>query len=118
MDVSSGFDISSECQAAARRIGPHVRYTPVEFSPVLSELSGARVHLKLENLQATGSFKLRGATNAVLSVEDRQKAVVTASSGNHGIAVARAASVCARCRTSFGWSSAAAASSMSTAAPP
>ncbi len=85
------FDYWAECESAARRIAPHVRRTPVEYSPVLSRLTGARVHLKLENLQATGSFKLRGATNAVLSLPTDSDAVVAASSGNHGIAVARAA---------------------------
>jgi len=84
---------SSECQAAAQRIAPYVRHTPVEYSHVLSEMSGARVHLKLENLQTTGSFKLRGATNALLSLGDEVTAVVAASSGNHGMAVAHAAQI-------------------------
>jgi threonine dehydratase len=83
----------SECQAAAQRIAPYVRHTPVEYSHVLSEMSGARVHLKLENLQTTGSFKLRGATNALLSLGDEVTAVVAASSGNHGMAVAHAAQI-------------------------
>ncbi len=83
----------SECQAAAQRIAPYVRHTPVEYSHVLSEVSGARVHLKLENLQITGSFKLRGATNALLSLGDEVTAVVAASSGNHGMAVAHAARI-------------------------
>lgn len=85
------FDLESECQAAARRIAPYVRHTPVEHSPCLSEVSGASVHLKLENLQITGSFKLRGATNALLSLESGATGVVAASSGNHGMAVAHAA---------------------------
>jgi threonine dehydratase len=84
---------SSECQAAAQRIAPYVRHTPVEYSHVLSEMSGARVHLKLENLQTTGSFKLRGATNALLSLGDEVADVVAASSGNHGMAVAHAAQI-------------------------
>ncbi len=83
----------SECQAAAKRIAPYVRHTPVEYSHVLSEVSGARVHLKLENLQITGSFKLRGATNALLSLGDVVSAVVAASSGNHGMALAHAARI-------------------------
>ncbi len=83
----------SECQAAAQRIAPYVRHTPVEYSHVLSEVSGARVHLKLENLQITGSFKLRGATNALLSLGDEVTAVVAASSGNHGVALAHAARI-------------------------
>jgi threonine dehydratase len=56
-------------------------------------MSGARVHLKLENLQTTGSFKLRGATNALLSLGDEVADVVAASSGNHGMAVAHAAQI-------------------------
>jgi len=83
----------SECQAAAKRIAPYVRHTPIEYSHVLSEVSGARVHLKLENLQITGSFKLRGATNALLSLGDVVSAVVAASSGNHGMALAHAARI-------------------------
>ena len=86
-------DMVPECSAAASRIGAHVRHTPVEYSPVLSEISGARVYLKMENLQATGSFKLRGATNALLSLAGGASAVVAASSGNHGMAVAHAAGV-------------------------
>lgn len=89
--MSPGFDFRSECDTAARRIAPHVRHTPVEYSPVLSRMTGARVYLKLENLQLTGSFKLRGATNALLAREDGAPAVVAASSGNHGLAVAHAA---------------------------
>ena len=48
---------------AANRIAPHIRETPLEHSPFFSELTGANVYLKLENLQHTGSFKLRGAFN-------------------------------------------------------
>jgi len=64
--------------------------TPLTYSKMLSEISGAEVYLKWENLQKTGSFKLRGAYNKVCSLtpEERSKGVVTASSGNHGLAVA------------------------------
>ncbi|MDQ6767649.1 MAG: threonine/serine dehydratase [Candidatus Eremiobacteraeota bacterium] len=67
--------------------------TPVEFSPVLSELTGATVSLKLENLQVTGSFKARGAFNRLLALAEGERArgFITASSGNHGAAVAYAA---------------------------
>lgn len=70
-----------------------MRRTPLEPSPSLSEASGARVHLKLENTQRTGSFKLRGATNKLLTLPDdvRERGVVAASTGNHGAAVASAA---------------------------
>ena len=86
-------DLQSGCHAAAMRIAPHVRHTPVEFSPALSDASGADVYLKLENLQVTGSFKLRGATNALLSLSRGATGVVAASSGNHGMAVAHAARI-------------------------
>jgi len=84
-------DLHSECHEAAGRIAAHVRHTPVEYSHALSETSGADVYLKLENLQATGSFKLRGATNALLTLDPQVPGVVAASSGNHGLAVAYAA---------------------------
>lgn len=75
---------------AANRIQTYIRETPLDFSPAFSKVSGANVYLKLENLQHTGSFKLRGATNKLLSLtaEQRQAGCVTASSGNHGAAIA------------------------------
>lgn len=77
---------------AEQRIRPHVRETPVARSLALSEATGADVWLKCENLQVTGSFKVRGATNTVLALpdHDRRRGVIAASSGNHGIAVAHA----------------------------
>ena len=80
-------------EAAASRIAPHILSTPVEYSPWLSRETGAEVWLKLEHLQVTGSFKLRGAANKVLSLSPAQRAagVVTASTGNHGAAVAHIA---------------------------
>jgi len=77
---------------AANRIGAHVRTTPLDYSPALSQMSGANVYLKLENLQHTGSFKLRGAFNKLLSLtaEERKAGGVAASSGNHGAAIAYA----------------------------
>jgi threonine dehydratase len=79
---------------AANRIAPHIRETPLDFSPFFSNLTGANVFLKLENLQHTGSFKLRGAFNKLLTLtpEDRAAGCVAASSGNHGAAVAYAMS--------------------------
>lgn len=78
--------------AAAARIGPWIRRTPLDSSPYFSEVTGADVHLKLENLQHTGSFKLRGAFNRLLTLDDaeRRAGCVAASSGNHGAAVAYA----------------------------
>ena len=78
-----------DIEAASKRLERWVRRTPVEEAPTL----GPRVWLKCENLQVTGSFKIRGATNAMLTLpeETRTQGVVTASSGNHGLGVARAA---------------------------
>src|SRR5579875_13776 len=73
-------------RAARARIADAVRRTPVRVSGSLSRLCGVPVWLKLENHQETGSFKLRGATNAVLSLssEARGRGLVTVSTGNHG----------------------------------
>lgn len=78
---------------AARRIGPHVLATPLERSAVLSAELGCEVWLKLECQQRTGSFKLRGALNRLLtlSAEERARGVLTCSAGNHGLGVAEAA---------------------------
>lgn len=82
-----------EVEAAAARLASHVRRTPVEYSPALSAMTGCRVHLKLENQQLTGSFKLRGAMNKLLSLQASElvNGVVAASTGNHGAGVASAA---------------------------
>ncbi len=78
---------------AAARIAPHVRRTPTERSAALSQLAGREVYLKLENLQRTGAFKIRGALNALTRLDAAKRAagVVTASAGNHGQGVAFAA---------------------------
>jgi len=70
--------------AARARVAPFVRHTPIEFS------RGLGAYLKLENLQRTGSFKLRGALNRILSLsdEEKQRGVVAASAGNHAQGVA------------------------------
>lgn len=83
----------ADAEAAARRLASGARRTPLEFSAALSEAAGVEVHLKLENLQRTGSFKLRGALNAVglLATAERARGLVTASAGNHGLGVALAA---------------------------
>jgi threonine dehydratase len=82
-----------DIRAAAARIAPHVRRTPVLADEGLDEIVGARVFFKCENLQRGGSFKLRGATNAVRSLDETRAAhgVATHSSGNHGTALAIAA---------------------------
>jgi threonine dehydratase len=83
-------DIAKEVIAAKIRIRPYIRKTILEYSPHYSRLTDANVHFKLENLQHTGSFKLRGAVNKMLSLSSaqRDRGVVTASTGNHGVAVA------------------------------
>ncbi|BCJ31274.1 pyridoxal-phosphate dependent enzyme [Actinocatenispora sera] len=80
----------TEIQAAASRIAPYVLRTPTVASPGLSALLGVPVTAKLEVLQRTGSFKVRGATNTLLQLgdADRGAGVVAVSGGNHGIAVA------------------------------
>ncbi|WEX75402.1 hydroxyectoine utilization dehydratase EutB [Sinorhizobium numidicum] len=82
-----------DIEAAARRISGRLLRTPFVASASLSKLCGVTVGLKLEHHQATGSFKLRGATNAVLSLsaEERARGVIAASTGNHGRALAHAA---------------------------
>lgn len=78
---------------ARQRIRGHVLHTPLVASPSLSNCVGAPVHLKLECRQTTGSFKLRGATNALLALDDaaRSRGVIGVSTGNHGRALAYAA---------------------------
>lgn len=78
---------------AHSRIAPRIHRTPVLRSATLDAMCGAELFFKCENLQKTGSFKIRGATNAIFSLTDAEAAcgVVTPSSGNHGAAVACAA---------------------------
>jgi threonine dehydratase len=78
---------------ARRRIGPHVLRTPLREAGALAARGGVPVRLKCEHQQTTGSFKLRGATNALLALEPARRAagVVAASTGNHGRALAHAA---------------------------
>ncbi|MGE4612622.1 MAG: threonine/serine dehydratase [Paracoccaceae bacterium] len=72
-----------------------VRETPLDKSGIFSERTGAEFLLKGEHLQRTGSFKMRGAMNKILSLteEERQRGIITASSGNHGMATTQAALV-------------------------
>jgi threonine dehydratase len=79
--------------AAHARIAPRIHRTPVLRSATLDALCGAELFFKCENLQKTGSFKIRGATNAIFSLTNSEAArgIVTPSSGNHGAAVACAA---------------------------
>ena len=82
----------SDIEQARERIAAHLRLTPVEQSTALGKVSGMPVYLKLEHHQTTGSFKLRGATNAVLNLnnEQRKRGVVGFSTGNHGRGLAYA----------------------------
>jgi threonine dehydratase len=83
----------NDIEAARQRIGATIGLTPCQYSGFLSRLTGAQVYLKLENLQNTGSFKIRGALNklSTLSPEERGGGVIAASAGNHAQGVARAA---------------------------
>jgi threonine dehydratase len=86
-------DVYREALAAQKRIRAYVRETPLEQDFFLSQQGNCRVFLKLENLQLTGSFKLRGAFNKLLTLGNREKekGVITASTGNHGTALTYAA---------------------------
>jgi len=90
--MHSGPDFN-DIRAASGRIAAQIRRTPVLTSELLDKIAGARLFFKCENFQKTGSFKIRGATNAVLSLpeESASRGVVTHSSGNHAAALARAA---------------------------
>jgi len=83
-------DFIKEAKEAEKRILNYVRKTPLEYSPFLSKEGKNKTYIKLENLQLTGSFKIRGAINKILSltIEDRERGVITSSSGNHGAAFA------------------------------
>lgn len=85
----------ADIRAAAARIRGAVLRTPTIYSDALSRATGARVHLKLDNLQATGAFKERGAANriALLTPRERAAGVIAMSAGNHAQAVARHASL-------------------------
>jgi threonine dehydratase len=83
----------ADIEAARGRVEGRARVTPVYGSETFSRIVGTRVWLKAENLQRTGSFKIRGAVNKLATLDDAQRAagVIAASAGNHGQAVAWAA---------------------------
>jgi threonine dehydratase len=85
-------NIPDKVREAYGRIQADIRRTPLEYSEPLSRLTGARVYVKWECDQITGSFKLRGALNKLrsLSDADRARGVVSASTGNHGLAISHA----------------------------
>ena len=81
-----------EIQKAHERILPFIHRTPIFTNKSLNQESGADLYFKCENFQKAGSFKIRGATNAVMLLSDKElsKGIVTASSGNHGAALSMA----------------------------
>ncbi|MFP9528372.1 threonine ammonia-lyase [Pectobacterium brasiliense] len=81
--------------AAAQQIKGTISRTPLDHSPPLSALVGAEIRLKMENLQQTGSFKLRGAANVLanLDAEQRRAGVIAPTAGNHGLGLAYAGQV-------------------------
>src|SRR5690554_4143283 len=83
----------ADFEDAAARVRPVVDVTPMQSSTFLSGIAGAPVLLKCENLQRTGSYKIRGAYNRLSQLSDQEKArgVVAASAGNHAQGVAWAA---------------------------
>ena len=83
----------AEIRAAAERIAHIVRVTPMLPCERVCDIAGVPVYLKLENLQHTGAFKIRGAANCIAQLRDRERAagVITASAGNHSQGVAAAA---------------------------
>ncbi|KAL4218043.1 hypothetical protein ACF0H5_022781 [Mactra antiquata] len=96
-----------QVENAYRRIQQHILKTPLMYSKYLSLDSDAEVYLKLENEQTTGSFKLRGAFNKMLQLSEQdpevlKRGVITASTGNHGLACMQAAKVCKCCVEIFG----------------
>ena len=88
--MTEKFDPAVLVPEALERIRPVIRRTILDPSPYYSQLSGAEVTFKCENLQHTGSFKARGALNKILSLSaaERNRGIVTASTGNHGAACA------------------------------
>jgi threonine dehydratase len=94
-DQQPSIDVVAEVRAAEGRARPHLLQTPVVPAVALSAELGSPVVLKCENLQHTGSFKARGAVSKVLSLADEEVArgIITASTGNHGAAVAYAAAI-------------------------
>ncbi|MCS6890508.1 MAG: threonine ammonia-lyase [Rhodovarius sp.] len=93
--LRAGQPTLAEIRAAAARIQGAVRHTPTIENPAVNAATGARVMLKLDNLQATGAFKERGAANriALLTARERAAGVIAMSAGNHAQAVARHATL-------------------------
>lgn len=86
-------DIKLDIVQSHQRISPYIHRTPVLTSQMINDISGAELFFKCENFQKMGAFKMRGATNAILQLSDgqKQKGVVTHSSGNFAQALALSA---------------------------
>ncbi|MDP2423046.1 MAG: pyridoxal-phosphate dependent enzyme [Bacteroidales bacterium] len=95
MNQTFEFPDQQTIEAAHNRIRPHIHRTPVLTSKFFNQLTGGEVFFKCENFQKTGSFKIRGACNAVFSLDNEQalKGVATHSSGNHAQALSLAANL-------------------------
>ncbi len=93
--MTAALPTPADVRAAAARIAPHIIHTPMLRHALLDQITGGTILVKPEPLQRTGSFKLRGATNAALMMPEAARAggVVTHSSGNHGQATACAAAM-------------------------
>src|SRR4051812_17053344 len=91
--MTQALPTAADVDAAAQRLAGVALHTPLITSPALDALTGARVFLKAETLQRTGSFKFRGAYNKLAQIEPQRRAggVVAYSSGNHAQGVAAAA---------------------------
>lgn len=91
----------SDIFAARQNIGGLITRTPLHYSFLLSQMTGCDIYLKLENVQRTGSFKVRGAVNKMisLSLEERARGVVAVSSGNFALGVGYAAKALGGVRT-------------------
>ena len=90
LDMFSIDEIAENVRKANKRIREHTRVTPLEETMLCGSRKDHPLHLKLENTQHTGSFKARGSLNKVMAVKGSGRNIVTASTGNHGLGVARA----------------------------
>jgi len=86
-------EIKEDIEKSHQRISPYIHRTPIFTSQMINNITGARLYFKCENFQKMGAFKMRGATNAImqLSKEQKQKGIVTHSSGNFAQALALSA---------------------------
>ena len=90
--IKTQYQIKQLVEAAVKRIGKNIIHTPLRKSVLLSQFYGAEIYLKLENIQLTGSFKIRGAFNKLLQLTDAEKrrGAITFSTRNHAVGFASA----------------------------